>query len=229
MSESETAYEEDLRVNPAVWGRIQTLLELLPAPVARSPLSLLDLGAAEGTWSDYLPRHWEYSGIESDPARVAAGSRRGLRGRRGRPLLLGLLPRDLRLIPSGSRVVVTAWFFLEHLRDEDLTTTLREAARILALGGLLAVSVPSAAGSFARLRPTAARLADDPSHLQHFTPRSLRRLLEAHGFRVLKVKTTGLHPERLGLPRRPWILKLWKILGLGDTFEVYAVLRERGM
>lgn len=223
MSESETAYEEDLRVNPAVWGRIQTLLEILPAPVARAPLSLLDLGAGEGTWADYLPRHWDYLGIEKDSNKVGRGMCHG------RDLSSAPIPSDLRFVPSGGYVIISAWFFLEHLGDEDLTTTLREAARILALGGLLAVSVPSAAGSFARLRPAAARLADDPSHLQHFTPRTLRRLLEAHGFRVLKVKTTGLHPERLGLPRRPWILKLWKILGLGDTFEVYAVLRERGM
>ena len=221
MPESETTYEEDLRVNPAVWGRIQTLLEILPAPVARAPLSLLDLGAAEGTWSDYLPRHWSYLGIERDPIKVGRGKRHG------RDLGYGPIPSDLRFVPPGRHVIISAWFFLEHLSDEDLETTLRESARILALGGLLAVSVPNAAGAFARFKPTAARLADDPSHLQHFTPRSLRRLLKAHGFEILKVKTTGLHPERLGLPLRPWILKLWKILGLGDTFEVYASLKRR--
>lgn len=217
----ETTYEKSLRVNPAVWGRIETLLGLLPPETASAHLDLLDLGAAAGTWADYLPRHWNYCGFEGLASRVEEGRARG------RALTQALLPEALYRLPPASRSVVTAWFFLEHLNGPDLCRTLLETARILALGGVFALAVPNAAGSFARFRPSAARAADDPFHFQHFTPASLRRLLKPAGFRVLSVKITGLHPERVGLPRKPWILALWKVLGLGDTFEVYASLKRR--
>ena len=62
-------------------------------------------------------------------------------------------------------------------------------------------------------------------HYTIWSPVSVRRALAPFGFRPVHVRVTGHHPERSPLLRRvPRIgAHVSGLLGLGDTFEVYAV------
>jgi hypothetical protein len=63
------------------------------------------------------------------------------------------------------------------------------------------------------------------------------KLLARYGFELKKITVTGHHPERFPLAGRflgrkeglRYGIFLWisRIFGLGDTFEAYAVKRER--
>jgi hypothetical protein len=56
-----------------------------------------------------------------------------------------------------------------------------------------------------------------------------KRLLARYGFQTYRIRTTGHHPERFGMPIKKGGLlfrlvnRLSRIFSLGDTFEVYAV------
>jgi len=99
---------------------------------------------------------------------------------------------------------------------------------------VLAFSTPSAAGISGR-RSLRRFLEQSPEdHLTVWTPRSARRVLRRHGFRVRRIRVTGHHPERFPVPgagaggaTAAVVKHLSRLLGLGDTFEVYAT-KERG-
>ncbi len=138
---------------------------------------------------------------------------------------------DSSLPVKGPFDAVTLWFVIEHF--EDLEPVLRRVGRLLVPGGVLAFSTPSAAGISAR-KDLGSFLGNSP--LDHFTiwdPRSVRGQLERYGFKVVRVVSTGHHPERFPFARScrngtlAWrvLERVSRFLALGDTFEVYAVKR----
>jgi len=126
---------------------------------------------------------------------------------------------------------VTMWYVIEHFTD--VGAVLDKIRGLLPEGGILAFSTPNGRGISA-LKDRRSFLAKSPfDHLAIFSPRGLARLLSARGFSLRVVRVTGHHPERfpgvLGASARRFgaarsVLRLAsRVLGLGDTFEAYAV------
>ena len=96
--------------------------------------------------------------------------------------------------------VITIWHVLEHL--ESPLTTLRECARILKPGGKLIVAVPNVENKVFRFfyklgRGKHFRLFDPDDkelHLYHFSSKTLKRILEHAGFKVVSITAD---PERV--------------------------------
>lgn len=86
-------------------------------------------------------------------------------------------PADLR---GGPYDVVTLWDVIEHLPDP--AAALAAVARVLPLGGLLALSTGDLSSLAARLSGRHWHLFTLPEHLWFFTRDSLRRLLRRCGF-----------------------------------------------
>lgn len=97
---------------------------------------------------------------------------------------------DAPFAPESFDAIVSIVTY-EHLDDPRAVT--RALARLLKPGGTLAVvSVPHSRGiGFRLLRERWWDLAP-PGHLQYFSRRSLRRLLEGQGLAVVKTFTTGV-------------------------------------
>ena len=92
-------------------------------------------------------------------------------------------------LPFADNAFDTVLMFdiLEHLPDEE--GILREVARICT--GRLILSVPHAdAGPLPRYGLTYVHYTDD-THLREYVPSQLRTLLEAHGFRTLRLALEG--------------------------------------
>ena len=87
--------------------------------------------------------------------------------------------------------VVTFWDVLEHLPDP--ARTVRAAASVLEPGGLLAATLPSAAGTEALVHGSKWRFHDLGAygHLIHVGPAQLRRLFESTGLEVVYRETRG--------------------------------------
>ena len=90
---------------------------------------------------------------------------------------------------------------LEHLRDPSLV--LQDARRLLTARGKLIVAVPNAVNLTVRLMVLLGRFrySDrgilDWSHLRFFTKRSVRKLLEEHGWRITGRHFTIIPVERV--------------------------------
>jgi 2-polyprenyl-3-methyl-5-hydroxy-6-metoxy-1,4-benzoquinol methylase len=93
---------------------------------------------------------------------------------------------------------------LEHTRDP--LVELRRAREVVSPGGILLVGVPNVAGLSLRLKSWQSRLGLKSKrwrhyaalhHLWFFTPTTLRRLVEAAGFEVIRVETPVMdRPDR---------------------------------
>ncbi|NNU43652.1 class I SAM-dependent methyltransferase [Ramlibacter montanisoli] len=175
------------RVEAAGPARRRSLFARLLGPLLRfnteelpalPPGRMLEVGCASGAFLHRMAqRGWQVQGIEySDGAAQAA---RAL----GYPVHTGSL--ETAPAPDAPVDLVVGWMVLEHLHDP--VAGLRKLRACAKQGAWLVLSVPNA-GSFEfrvfRRNWYALQL---PTHLQHFTPRTLDRLLAAGGWKMEKV------------------------------------------
>jgi len=188
---------------------------------------LLDIGCSVGLFLNAARQEgFDVAGVElsPEPARFAR-----------QHFQLDVFCGTLESAPwgDGSFNVVTLWDVREHLPDPR--ATLQQVARILRPGGHLAIRVPD--GEFHLwktffLRPWFGHRfiwMEVPNHLNHFRPRTLRRLLEETGFDVLHVRPGPPHLSGRLIDRVKTLYYLGACVAqnalgwqFGNIFEVYA-------
>jgi SAM-dependent methyltransferase len=211
-------------------GRLAIVEKLAGRSLGRSKgLAMLDVGCAYGPYlKAALDRGQEPYGLD-----VAEDAARYIRTVLGIPAASGdFVDPAVAAAFGGPFDVVSMWYVIEHFVDVD--RALRNAAALLRVGGILALSTPSGEGVSARFD---RKGFFDRSPADHFTiwePSRVRGILKDYGFRVENIRVTGHHPERFpfmrdrrGRPRGGLAFAALRLLsrlsGLGDTFEVYAV------
>jgi SAM-dependent methyltransferase len=130
------------------------------------PGPVLDVGAGEGTLVDALAaRGREATGLERGSARA------------------DFVDAAIEQVGGdGTWAAVVLWHALEHLPRPG--AAIREAARLLEPGGVIAIAVPNNASLQAGAFGDEWLHLDMPRHLVHLTDASLRAGLEAAGFTV---------------------------------------------
>jgi hypothetical protein len=179
-------------------------VEIIKKLVGPGKKRLVDIGTAYGTFLTCLPQEWQGCGFE--PVGEIATHAYNL----GRMVFKG--SSTVHLCPCQ---IVTMWNVIEHI--SDLWGTMANIERNLEPGGILGICTPNASGGFFRYRRDLYEAQDDPSHIWVFEPKSLKKLVEGYGFKVVKTVITGHHPSRWG-----GSMFRSKLFGLGDTFEIYA-------
>jgi len=125
---------------------------------------------------------------------------------------------------------VTMWYVIEHFRD--LIPVLTLVSSLVKDGGIFAFSTPSAEGVSAKQRPEQFYAQSPSDHYTLWEPSKADSILRRFGFTVIKVLSTGHHPERFpqvekyGWKKDSPMYKMYeyrsRLLRLGDTFEVYC-------
>jgi SAM-dependent methyltransferase len=163
-------------------ARIEGLLEPVPIPDNGSPRrrTLLDLGCWVGFMlSEAVERGWRAIGVE--PSEFASGyarERLGLDVRTGELLTTPL--------PLGHFDAIVMGDVIEHLPRP--AEALERIAELLRPGAIVWMALPDAGSLVARgLR--ARWWSVIPTHVQFFTRRSIRALLEREGWTVLAIET----------------------------------------
>jgi SAM-dependent methyltransferase len=149
----------------------------------RAPGRLLDFGCGADDFLALMRDYgWQVEGVDLFPQVVDLLRRKaGIRGH------IGTLPHpDIR---PGSFDAISMRHSLEHVPfPKDV---LKAAAEVLRPAGIIVVGVPNFdSWSFRHFQQNWTGLAL-PRHLTHFTPSTLRRMVEAAGFRVLSIEQIG--------------------------------------
>lgn len=141
---------------------------------------LLDFGCGDGAFLDLMHRKgWQVMGLDMCPTMV-----RRIRDELGIRALAGTLPHPEL---SGERFdVVTLWHSLEHVHRP--VEVLRHVLRLLVPGGQLIVSVPNMASAPRRWSGADWFAWDLPRHLTHFTPETLKQMVQRAGFQVQRIR-----------------------------------------
>lgn len=144
---------------------------------------LLDFGCGSGWYAHRMAElGWDVTGMDFNREVVAQ-----VQQRFGIPVVAGTLPHPD--IQAESFDAITMGAVLEHVHRPH--EVIEAAARALRPGGYLAVSVPNIASWGFRYGGADWWGLQLPHHLLHFSPVTLRRLLEAHGLEVRELRVIG--------------------------------------
>jgi SAM-dependent methyltransferase len=210
---SEAAYDSGVEAHFAA----ATYAVLLPGIAGRLPdrQGALDIGAGDGAFLEELLRHGFEAvvGVEPSRAPIAAACKEV------RPLLReGLFSGDD--FTPGSLSLVTCFQTLEHLSDPLGMT--RAVGALLKPGGAAYFICHDRRALSARLLGRKSPIFDI-EHLQLFSPRSARFLLESAGFQDVRVAPiVNRYPLRYWLRLMPFpktvkqaLIALFDRLGIG--------------
>jgi 2-polyprenyl-3-methyl-5-hydroxy-6-metoxy-1,4-benzoquinol methylase len=147
---------------------------------------LLDIGCGTGYFPAFMKgKSYEVTGVEADPkTREFAEKEFGLNV---------LSPEDfLEREVSGRYDIITLWHVLEHLHEMDRYIDKMKAC--LRTGGVIMLALPNCNSFDARYYKELWAGYDVPRHLWHFTPETIKLLLEKHGLNIMKMKRLPLDP-----------------------------------
>jgi 2-polyprenyl-3-methyl-5-hydroxy-6-metoxy-1,4-benzoquinol methylase len=232
-------YEPSLFWKVMTWPLVRIFKSNLlpPLPPAQPGRHLLEIGCAHGERLHYLRTlGWNVQGVEFSDMAASRAREKGL------PCITSSI-EDCSW-PEGSFDVIIMSMVLEHLSDP--LSILRRVNRLLKPGGRLLLSVPNINGIEARLFGSYAYTLQVPTHLAHFTPKTLSRMLSEAGFDDLEVTYQGFHRDlKSGLehyvqdhPHKAWMLKvpggvfkfgglLLGLLRMSSRISVSVVRRDR--
>ena len=134
---------------------------------------IVDYGAGTGYFAHAMQRKgWDVKAIEkSAQARNYAKERFGME----------MLPEDaIKQIENSSIDVVTLWHVMEHI--EQIDAFWDELYRILEETGIAVIALPNSASYDAQAYKQHWAAYDVPRHLWHFTPSTIMKMGEKHGF-----------------------------------------------
>jgi 2-polyprenyl-3-methyl-5-hydroxy-6-metoxy-1,4-benzoquinol methylase len=140
---------------------------------------LLDIGSGTGVFLSEMKKNgWEATGLEPDTdARNVAKKVYGV----------DLVNTDhLFQLPTGHYDVITLWHVLEHVHD--VSKYVEQIKAVLHPNGKLFIAVPNYTSLDASVYREHWAAYDVPRHLYHFSPRSMKLLMEEHGLKVLQHK-----------------------------------------
>lgn len=151
--------------------------------VVRKPAGrLLELGAAYGFFLDLAKEHYDVIGFEVNPTAAAHARKHFGVDVRTDDFLTATFDKPFD--------VIAMWDVIEHLDRPD--RFIAKISEVAAPGAHLYITTGDIGSLVARLRGRRWRMIHPPSHLHYFDRRTLSRLLERHGWRVIEIRSVGV-------------------------------------
>lgn len=141
--------------------------------------NLLDVGAGTGAFIHYMQQYgWGTTALEPDAdARKRAMDLYSIKL---------LEPDVLFRLPEKSFDVITLWHVLEHVHA--LHDYISQLKKLIYGDGKIFIAVPNYTSFDAMTYHEAWAAYDVPRHLYHFSPASMKKLLQIHALRLGQVK-----------------------------------------
>lgn len=141
--------------------------------------AILDIGAGTGAFLNTMQQQgWNVSGIEPDG---------GARDQAKKLFDLQLQePNTLKDFPPLNFDAITMWHVLEHVHQ--LHPYVERLKDMIKPDGKIFIAVPNYTSLDAQLYGNYWAGYDVPRHLYHFSPRSMHKLIELHGLKIIAKK-----------------------------------------
>lgn len=186
------------------------------------PLKVLNIGVGSG-WLETRCAGvgWETFSLDPNEKAISRLAERNIVGKVG---FIEQIPFE-----SGSFDVVFCSEVLEHLTKDQLTSGLREAARVLMPGGHLIGSVPYNENIEENVAvcPDCGKVFHRWGHVRSFDRPGLQRLLESSGFRLVEAGTRafigfsdGTMKNRIGRLLHLFLGRVGSPLGIPSLYFV---------
>lgn len=177
-----------------------------------SPLRVLEIGCGNGAELKQIHSlGHSVEGVEPDPSAREVSQKAGI------PVHVGTAEELPASVEKNTYDVVLMMHVLEHCLDP--VKAISNTKKLLGPGGRLIVEVPNNACHGIQQFGATWHWLDVPRHLNFFTEKSLRQLMESEGLRVSQVEYRGYTrqflqdwvqaqsqiAEALGLERQGWV------------------------
>jgi 2-polyprenyl-3-methyl-5-hydroxy-6-metoxy-1,4-benzoquinol methylase len=140
---------------------------------------VLDIGAGIGAFLSVMrEKGWEVKGLEPDSG-----------ARQNAEKLYGITleePSALWQLPHGTYDAITLWHVLEHVHQ--LHAYIEKFRQLLTNEGKLFIAVPNYTSADSSAYRNYWAAYDVPRHLYHFSPQSIKKLVEQHGLKLVQKK-----------------------------------------
>ena len=163
-----------------------------------APGPVVDIGCGTGDQLAELPAAYQPFGVEISQE-LARRAQERLADRGGEILTMSAID-GLAAVPEGTASGIIMRSFLEH--EEQPAELLARAWRALRPGGATIIKVPNYDSINRRVMGARWCGFRFPGHVNYFTPQSLREMVEAAGFRVVRF---GLF-DRFFLSDNMWLV-----------------------
>ena len=154
-------------------GQKRKLVERL---AAKKSGQLLDIGSGTGAFVNEMKQHdWQVTGLEPDADAATVAKQ--------------LYNIELKSInefyhlPADSFDAITLWHVMEHVHD--LSAYVQQLKMLLKEDGKLFIAVPNYTSKDAAIYNEYWAAYDVPRHLYHFSPGSMKVLMEKNGMKLL--------------------------------------------
>ena len=146
--------------------------------VGKTKGDVLDIGSGTGAYLYEMKMNgWGVTGIEADrDAGNMSHSKYHISTQK---------PEELFTLP-GKYDVITMWHVLEHVHK--LEDYLKRIHQLLVKDGVFIVAVPNYTSADAKAYGSMWAAYDVPRHLYHFSPQSMKVLMEKYGFEIVESK-----------------------------------------
>ena len=151
--------------------------KLIEKTTGKKTGQLLDAGSGTGAFANEMKQNgWQITGLEPD-----ADARTVAKG------LYNIELKDINQfyhLPPSSFDVITLWHVLEHVHN--LSAYLQQLKTLLKEDGKLFIAVPNYTSKDAAIYNEYWAAYDVPRHLYHFSPHSIKVLMEKNGMKLLQ-------------------------------------------
>lgn len=140
---------------------------------------ILDIGCGTGAFLYTMKQAgWNTTGLEPDSA---------ARDKAKKLYNIDALPStEISLLSHGLYNAITLWHVLEHVHQ--LHEYVEQLKKLLAENGRLFIAVPNYLSHDANVYNENWAAYDVPRHLYHFSPKSIKTLMNLHGLQVTGIK-----------------------------------------
>lgn len=125
---------------------------------------------------------------------------------------------------------ISMWYVIEHIKN--LSKVLIDINQKLKDGGIFALGTPCASGVSGRFNRQSFFEQSPKDHYTIWEIKNVKKYLKPFGFKVVKIVSTGHHPERMPIVKKlgskkgdfffSLMMAVSKLFKLGDTFEIYC-------